>query len=77
MVQTYGIAHHSTAEPALAGNSEETNALLGGVRNATVRHETGKREGHASLGSCVSNLSNTIIGSGEFPTRFVVICVNI
>ncbi|KXN92411.1 Vacuolar amino acid transporter 5 [Leucoagaricus sp. SymC.cos] len=64
MVQTYGIAPNSAVDPPLAGNNEETNALLGGNRNANVRQETRKREGHASLTSCISNLSNTIIGSG-------------
>lgn len=66
MVQTYGIApNRSGIEPPTAGNSEETNALLGGDGVQTVsRHATGKREGHASLISCISNLCNTIIGSG-------------
>jgi hypothetical protein len=75
MVQTYGIASNSSAtlDPPTAGNAEETNALLGGDRNAAgVRHDNAKREGHASVVSCISNLLNTIIGSGEFLQRVFV-----
>ncbi|KAF9454254.1 AAAP amino acid transporter, partial [Macrolepiota fuliginosa MF-IS2] len=64
MVQTYGVAPESIIEPTRSGSSEETNALLGGDRDTVVGHGTGAREGHASLSSCVSNLANTIIGSG-------------
>ncbi|KAJ3567461.1 hypothetical protein NP233_g6357 [Leucocoprinus birnbaumii] len=73
MVQTYGIAPNrsGTVEGRNGGNSEETNALLGGdatgagIETVERREEVGgKREGHASLVSCVSNLCNTIIGSG-------------
>lgn len=66
MVQTYGIAPDSGAEPAQAGSTGETNALLGENRDSTTNRDVRKREGHASLGSCISNLANTIIGSGEF-----------
>ncbi|KAJ7574441.1 transmembrane amino acid transporter protein-domain-containing protein [Mycena floridula] len=57
MVQTYGVAQSNNLEPESA-TGEETSALLGGSRNVT------KREGNASLVSSVSNLANTIIGSG-------------
>lgn len=65
MVQTYGIVSDSTTDPIRAGNSEEsqeTNALLGKPAMA----DSGGKEGHATVFSCISNLLNTIIGSGEF-----------
>ncbi|KAF8967626.1 vacuolar amino acid transporter 5 [Flammula alnicola] len=50
MTQTYG--------------ADESRALLGG-RAGVSQHKTDKdADGHASLVSCISNLSNTIIGSG-------------
>ncbi|EKM81692.1 hypothetical protein AGABI1DRAFT_111957 [Agaricus bisporus var. burnettii JB137-S8] len=66
MKQTYGIARDNGTETA--GGSEETNALLGN-RDPAIAPEGSKRDGHASLGSCISNLSNTIIGTGmlSFP----------
>jgi hypothetical protein len=65
MVQTYGIARESAVEPTSppASGNGEASALLGGDRNTTVKR-IGKPDGHASITSCVSNLSNTIIGSG-------------
>lgn len=67
MVQTYGIApNRSGSEAPSARNGEETNVLLGEYNAQTVvRYCAGEREGHATLVSCISNLSNTIIGSGE------------
>ncbi|KAF8659850.1 hypothetical protein AX16_001735 [Volvariella volvacea WC 439] len=62
MVQTYGVARESNAEPSSSNN--ETSALLGGDRDTTVKRTSGKADGHASITSCVSNLLNTIIGSG-------------
>ncbi|KAL1667106.1 transmembrane amino acid transporter protein-domain-containing protein [Schizophyllum commune] len=59
MVQTYGASgsqHDPRGEGAGTG---ESDALLGGAPQAPA-----KRQGHATLVSCVSNLSNTIIGSG-------------
>lgn len=71
MVQTYGVAPRNDADPTSSG-SGETSALLGGDSTNISKH-TGndavvpvKSEGHASIVSCVSNLSNTIIGSGAF-----------
>jgi hypothetical protein len=58
MVHTYGIAPESRVEPA--HDDGEASALLG--QNATVKRSA--KDGHATLTSCVSNLSNTIIGSG-------------
>ncbi|KAI0330913.1 hypothetical protein GY45DRAFT_1323045 [Cubamyces sp. BRFM 1775] len=67
MVQMYGAAqaHHAEhddgsgvdVEPRTSG---EGDALLG--VEASARRT--KRDGHATLSSCISNLSNTIIGSG-------------
>jgi len=68
MVQTYGITpNRSSTEAPNARSVEETNALLGEYDAQTaVRHCAGKGEGRATLASCISNLSNTIIGSGEY-----------
>lgn len=60
MVQTYGIASDRGVEIETHA-ADEHEALLGG--NATARQA--KREGHATIQSCVGNLANTIIGSGE------------
>ncbi|KAH9884779.1 transmembrane amino acid transporter protein-domain-containing protein [Cubamyces lactineus] len=66
MVQMYGAAqgHHAEHEDGSVDveprASNEGDALLG--VEATARRT--KRDGHATLSSCISNLSNTIIGSG-------------
>lgn len=63
MVQTYGVAPPNDAEPTQDTTAEgEGSALLGG--DATPKRAV-KRDGHATIISCVSNLANTIIGSGE------------
>ena len=66
MVQTYGVAADNDSEPTTPTNyasaEGESSALLGS--DASIKR-TGKPDGHASIVSCVSNLSNTIIGSGE------------
>ncbi|KAJ6620650.1 transmembrane amino acid transporter protein-domain-containing protein [Mycena sp. CBHHK59/15] len=65
MSQTYGAAPVSAAdEPASPHGAGESSALLGGERDTSVKREDGKREGKASIVSSVSNLANTIIGSG-------------
>ncbi|KAF8159531.1 transmembrane amino acid transporter protein-domain-containing protein [Crassisporium funariophilum] len=61
MVQTYGVAPESSAEPN-ALETDEGRALLGGPRRTSKVDSNA--DGHASLISCISNLSNTIIGSG-------------
>ncbi|KAG5220092.1 Vacuolar amino acid transporter [Salix suchowensis] len=67
MVQTYGVvADGNTQEPAEyvhgTGHGEsESSALLGESATGT---KPAPHEGHATIGSCVSNLANTIIGSG-------------
>ena len=66
MAQTYGTAPVSaTDEPASPHGAGESSALLGGDRDTAVKRVLGKREGKASMVSSVSNLANTIIGSGE------------
>ncbi|RDB23312.1 Vacuolar amino acid transporter 5 [Hypsizygus marmoreus] len=62
MVQTYGIVPENSSEPG-ARNAGEHAALLGGERNTTTKPPI-KPDGHATIVSCISNLSNTIIGSG-------------
>ncbi|KIK08887.1 hypothetical protein K443DRAFT_671943 [Laccaria amethystina LaAM-08-1] len=61
MVQTYGVAEATDFDPSTGG--DEARALLGGD-SAGVRKAEGKADGHATIVSCISNLSNTIIGSG-------------
>jgi hypothetical protein len=62
MVQTYGIIPATeAAEPGTSHGGEQA-ALLGGE---SPKRQV-KRDGHASLISCTSNLANTIIGSGTF-----------
>ena len=60
MVQTYGVANEHGDSTHHAPGDEESSALLGG--DSTVKR--GKLEGHATIVSSVSNLANTIIGSG-------------
>lgn len=60
MTQTYGVASERSPEPSTAGFGEESRALLGND-TAPVRQ---RAEGHANIISSVSNLANTIIGSG-------------
>ncbi|KAH7913827.1 transmembrane amino acid transporter protein-domain-containing protein [Hygrophoropsis aurantiaca] len=60
MVQTYGIAATTAADPQPAVGDDEGSALLGS--DATSRPPF--KEGHATIISSVSNLANTIIGSG-------------
>lgn len=70
MVQVYGVAPQDSADANIVtngveghGEGDESQALLTG---RTVTRATQKeKDGHASLLSCISNLSNTIIGSGE------------
>ncbi|KAJ7625623.1 transmembrane amino acid transporter protein-domain-containing protein [Roridomyces roridus] len=64
MSNKYGTAPESAAEdPTSPVGAEEITALLGGYRDSTTE-PTPKREGKASMVSSVSNLANTIIGSG-------------
>lgn len=63
MIQTYGVTPVA-AEPSTGVVGEET-ALLGGERDTSIKTVHG-REGHATIVSCISNLSNTIIGSGVY-----------
>lgn len=64
MVQLYGTVKTMNGDDLIVdereGTQSEGSALLQG--NASAR----PREGHASITSCVSNLSNTIIGSGKY-----------
>ncbi|EIN09560.1 hypothetical protein PUNSTDRAFT_101436 [Punctularia strigosozonata HHB-11173 SS5] len=63
MVQTYGVAAEDAREVHHAEADTEASALLGAdASNGRPKQKfTG---GHASLVSCIGNLSNTIIGSG-------------
>lgn len=68
MVQVYGVAPQDSADANAHGvegqEGDESQALLTG---RTVARATKKdNDGNASLLSCISNLSNTIIGSGAY-----------
>ncbi|KAF9475011.1 AAAP amino acid transporter [Pholiota conissans] len=65
MTQTYGVAAAGSAEPSVSTATEvdESRALLGG-RTSKSHSDRPSPHGRASLTSCISNLSNTIIGSG-------------
>jgi hypothetical protein len=69
MAQKYGTAPVSAGaieeDPTSPYGAGESSALLGGDRDTTLKRATGKREGKASIVSSVSNLANTIIGSGK------------
>jgi len=60
MVQTYGIANESSLDPT-APDADESRALLGGGATGKA---SGLVDGRATIISCISNLLNTIIGSG-------------
>ncbi|KAJ7066268.1 transmembrane amino acid transporter protein-domain-containing protein [Mycena amicta] len=63
MAPKYGTAPASVADdPTSPIGAGESSALLGGDRDTAVKRT--KREGKASMVSSVSNLANTIIGSG-------------
>ncbi|KAJ7117491.1 transmembrane amino acid transporter protein-domain-containing protein [Mycena epipterygia] len=65
MTQKYGTAPVSAIDdPTSPQEAGESSALLGGDRDTTIKRPSGKREGKASMVSSVSNLANTIIGSG-------------
>jgi hypothetical protein len=73
MVQTYGVTAATMAaakdvgsEPieCLSRDADESQALLGGHSSSSVVQS--RADGHATLFSSISNLLNTIIGSGEY-----------
>jgi hypothetical protein len=75
MVQPYGSTSttgHTNADPAQDANTGEDSALLGA--DATQPHES-LRDGTATMVSCVSNLSNTIIGSGMYTVHMILMVI--
>ncbi|KAF8817431.1 vacuolar amino acid transporter 5 [Phlegmacium glaucopus] len=65
MVQTYGVVPEISAEPSL--HADESRALLAGPSEPGTPSKSLRdrnADGHATLISCISNLLNTIIGSG-------------
>lgn len=66
----YGTAKHSgddvDNEPTSPDGAEESSALLSTPGTAPRRNI---KDGHATIVSCVSNLCNTIIGSGALSLR--------
>ncbi|KAK0202688.1 transmembrane amino acid transporter protein-domain-containing protein [Desarmillaria ectypa] len=65
MVENYGTVNSVLGAPDLPGTTTtaESSALLGRSRDTTFTKED-KADSHATIVSCVSNLCNTIIGSG-------------
>jgi hypothetical protein len=68
MARKYGIAREDGAEPGEDIEGGEASSLLG--PNAVTKVD-GHAGGHASIVSSVSNLSNTIIGSGTCSLRLL------
>ncbi|KAJ7149759.1 transmembrane amino acid transporter protein-domain-containing protein [Mycena crocata] len=64
MAQKYGTTVSATEDPTSPLGAGESSALLGGDRDTTVKRAVVGREGKATMVSSVSNLANTIIGSG-------------
>lgn len=68
MVQTYGVVPETCTEPGL--DADESRALLAGPTEPGTPSKRDKHpDGHATLTSSISNLSNTIIGSGASASR--------
>ncbi|CAK5273800.1 unnamed protein product [Mycena citricolor] len=63
MSQPYGALDMGAEDATSPSGAGESSALLGGDRDSSVR-TVAKREGKATMVSSVSNLANTIIGSG-------------
>jgi len=63
MVQTYGVVPNYSSEPVESLNDEidEARTLLGSHSRVDPQND-----GHATLFSSISNLLNTIIGSGAW-----------
>jgi hypothetical protein len=66
MVQTYGVVPETSVmvEPSI--DTDEARALLADPNAPSKRDR--HTDGHATLTSCISNLLNTIIGSGAYFT---------
>ena len=62
MIPQYGATNNSDVDvEGRDDNASEDTSLLGAASTGKVT----KREGHATIASCVGNLANTIVGSGE------------
>lgn len=74
MVQTYGVARTADDREA-SGAGEETSRLLDDDRGEAGVHSKNAPQGHASMASCIGNLTNTIIGSGtlQFPRLYQIL----
>lgn len=62
MVQTYGVVPETSVEPSI--ETDEARALLADPNAPSKRDR--HTDGHATLTSGISNLLNTIIGSGAY-----------
>lgn len=69
MAQTYGVAAENSAEPNIVevdATEDESQALLNSGGDGYAKQNEEGADGNASLVSSISNLSNTIIGSGKW-----------
>ncbi|KAJ3989322.1 transmembrane amino acid transporter protein-domain-containing protein [Lentinula detonsa] len=64
MVNTYGATTSSLAQAGDEEDANEHTAFLGDDRDVVTAVKDDKPDGHASMISSISNLANTIIGSG-------------
>ena len=62
MVEKYGVARENGSVPREDPEAQEGSPLLAGPSTKFDVHSGG----NATIVSCVSNLSNTIVGSGEW-----------
>lgn len=67
MTQNYGASYGVETEPRSEAGAGEESTLLG---TESVGKRKVKADGHATLGSGVGNLANTIVGSGEYTLVF-------
>ena len=63
MVQTYGVVRRSSSDIVPNEGSNESTGLLSD-RHIPLKPVAYESDGHASISSSISNLANTIIGSG-------------
>jgi hypothetical protein len=70
MLQSYGVAPPTNVDTHMSDDLDEARALLG-TNSSAIGSLAKRKEGHATLVSSVSNLLNTIIGSGTFKRLYL------
>jgi hypothetical protein len=64
MVQPYGVTDYPGFD--VESRDETTSEVTSLLGAASTGKKTAGKEGHATIASCIGNLSNTIVGSGEY-----------